>query len=636
MIPMRDLLCAGVLSAALGALSLGCSSQHSIDQGQNTGLRPNVATTNQDGVGSVGVSLTIAQGLNVTSLSYTISNGSYSFSGTDPIGDAQSAEFVAGGIPAGSGYQINISGVDSNNDPCSGNATFNITAGATTYVVLSVVCITPTDATIPADVTTGAVAIEAGVSVVVDPPLQCPGITSLSASPAEIVDFVGQTSILAVSTTNPNATTSWTVSPTSVGGVAGGATIANPSAASTTLTCSAPGQYQVTVTLGLPDSGECGGLPYTSMSVLINCEDICMSGASFGSPCGPAGQICNGLGSCIVPTFSVVHVMASSSLPNAAEPVFIEQRGLNGALLGSISLPSAAFDGGSPEPFTLAGPGTPGTTEGDLNLSGDGRHLTLAGYQAPAAAANLLTSASGVPRVVASINAEGGVSTSLLPGSAFDGGNARSAVTVDGNEFWVSGTGGNSGVWYLHGGQAFPLPITGLPTGSSRWLRISSSQLYGSSSSTPPDLFQVGTGLPSTDAGVAVTELPGLPITDAGGVPSPYGFVLLNVAGTPTLYIADDRTTTGGGLEKWTFGGGTWAPSWSVLSPTALGFRGLAGYVSGSTVTLMASTGGASGVTLNSLVLIVDTGAGTPTPVVVATTAAGQGQFRGVAFSPYQ
>ena len=64
-----------------------------------------------------------------------------------------------------------------------------------------------------------------------------------------------------------------------------------------------------------------------------------------------------------------------------------------------------------------------------------------------------------------------------------------------------------------------------------------------------------------------------------------------------------------------------------------VGYRGLAGYVTGNTVTLMASTGMAAG-GQDALVVIVDTGTGSPTQMLVATSAANE-TFRGIAVPPH-
>ncbi|MFM8213142.1 MAG: Ig-like domain-containing protein, partial [Pirellula sp.] len=122
---------------------------------------------------------------------------------------------------------------------------------------------------------------------------------------------------------------------------------------------------------------------------------------------------------------------------------------------------------------------------------------------------------------------------------------------------------------------------------------------------------------------------------------SPYGFVMFDTDGNGVLdraYIADDRTSAGGGLQKWTFNGTSWSSSWALLvngsnalSATAgsgfAGMRGLSGSFSSGIATLYATTTEASN---NRLISIVDTGASTPTSATQLATAGANYVFRGV------
>ena len=173
---------------------------------------------------------------------------------------------------------------------------------------------------------------------------------------------------------------------------------------------------------------------------------------------------------------------------------------------------------------------------------------------------------------------------------------------------------------------------------------MAGGQLYGDSDQAPPDLFALGSGTP-TAAPLSVAMLPGL----LGSGASPYGFVFFDsdpsVPGVDTLYVADDGTGDNGGIQKWTLvaspvdgGSPSWSEVWVTAVPaedggTITGFRGLAGYATGNTVTLMATTAPAVGVP-NSLAVIVDTGTGTPAPSIVGTAYANE-TFRGVALPPH-
>ncbi len=267
---IRNSIVASVAFASLAVAA--CSSQHGAT---GTGSASNgnpigSLTGDQGGTGSVGMHLDIGPGTTLTSINWTISNGTNTYTGTDPIGDAQSLEFVAGGIVAGSGYTVKLTGSDSAGDSCTGtSSTFTIVAGAVTQTVLAVVCTGASDGAVAADVNTGSVEVDASVTLVNGVPVSCPGISSFSISPAEI--NLSQTAALTLITTPPSgAAISWSVSP------ATGGTFGSSTAAITTFAC-APGasfvpQVTVTATVALADSGACTGAPFTTMSALVNCE----------------------------------------------------------------------------------------------------------------------------------------------------------------------------------------------------------------------------------------------------------------------------------------------------------------------------------------------------------------------------
>jgi hypothetical protein len=277
---IRNTLAAGI---AVAAISLGaCSSQHGSTgpSGSNGGnpIGSLGGSGGQDNIGSVGLHLQIAPGVNVFSLNWLISNGTNSYPGTVNIGDAQSIEFVAGGILAGTGYTVTLTGSDSNGDPCTGvSATVTVIAGATSSTTVIVTCTVPTDASLASVVDTGSIAVDAGVVLVNQSSFLCPGITSLSVNPAEVLP--PQTATLTSATTSFSGGTEtvlWTTS-------CAGANIAAPTALNTTFACgSVSGTVcTVTLTVGLDgnaaDGGEttdqvCTGKNFTTLSETINCE----------------------------------------------------------------------------------------------------------------------------------------------------------------------------------------------------------------------------------------------------------------------------------------------------------------------------------------------------------------------------
>jgi hypothetical protein len=286
---IRNAIAAGLIAAASVA---ACSSQHgatSTGTASNTG--PNVGTNGQaGGVGEVAMAWQVATGINVTDLKYTIT-GSGTTAGNNygpldaNIGDAMSAEWVAGGITAGCGYTLSVSGVDSNNDPCSGTTgTFCVVPGQTTYEQISVVCLEPTDGQVAADVNTGSVAVEAGITAVPVAPYTCPGITSFSIVPAELLS--SQPAMVSIQTTGTVSAIQWTTSacmnsPGQGPGTGTPTGFTNPTAASTTFSCGSC-QGQVTIQAQVQydqvepgqDAGTnvCAGAQFTTFTGLINCE----------------------------------------------------------------------------------------------------------------------------------------------------------------------------------------------------------------------------------------------------------------------------------------------------------------------------------------------------------------------------
>lgn len=74
----------------------------------------------------------------------------------------------------------------------------------------------------------------------------------------------------------------------------------------------------------------------------------------------------------------VVRIGDGTAAPtSAATAVFLDEYTIGGVFVQTIALPTA--DNGSNQTFTLSGTAT---SEGSLNLSGNGQYLTLAGYDA--------------------------------------------------------------------------------------------------------------------------------------------------------------------------------------------------------------------------------------------------------------
>ncbi len=265
----------------------------------------------------------------------------------------------------------------------------------------------------------------------------------------------------------------------------------------------------------------------------------------------------------------------SSGLSSSATPAFIVPFLGVGPGQGTVGtpIPLPTAQSGSNAPLTMSGSAS---SEGSLELSGNGQYLTVAGYDATPGTAGVASSTT-IPRVAGRIDGAGNIDTStVLKLGSFSGNNARGAVTNDGNEFWVTGAGGNPrGIVYAPlGNGAAATAVTSNNT-NARVPVIAGGQLYlSTNNNTPPGLYKVGTGLPTgSPSATAVTPL----VT--GSSSDPYAFVFTDAN---TLYVADPP-----GIKKYWFNGSAWVPQGSATAPGQL--AGLTGKVENGAVQLYAT-----------------------------------------------
>jgi hypothetical protein len=319
---------------------------------------------------------------------------------------------------------------------------------------------------------------------------------------------------------------------------------------------------------------------------------------------------------------------------NQAAPLTLDQFSLNGTssatAAGTLMLPQTTVGG----QYAISGE-YGSSSEGTLQLSGNGEYLTIMGYGVNADAFNanpgayggvsgntaLAQSASAyVPRVVALIGANGSVDTSTALTNVFDQNNPRSVYTVDGTSFYVSGQGNSpdatGGVFYATRGSSTATAITGLDTSGNtssqdtRDVQIYNGTLYVSTDSkagsgsnrsfigtlgTPPatSLYNHGSG-PTQLTGFGTSATGKLTITsgvngDGNGLNagqminlSPENYFFANAT---TLYVADsgdpknNSNCSGsncvsigdGGLQKWSLVGGTWQLDYTLANANGLG-----------------------------------------------------------------
>ncbi len=315
----------------------------------------------------------------------------------------------------------------------------------------------------------------------------------------------------------------------------------------------------------------------------------------------------------------------SATLNPAATSVFLDEYTTDGVFVQSIAVPTTTI--GIQRRLTLAGNAT---SEGGLSRSVDGRFLTLAGYDAAVGTASVASTPSiTTNRVIARVTAAGDIDSSTALTNTYSGGNIRSAVTDDGSQFWLSGTGDAdaNGVHYAPFGIAGSSVQIALQPANSRIAGIFDGQLYASTASMAiAGVHQIGTGLPTT-AGQPNVLLPGYITTSANA----QAFVMLDrdagVSGVDTLYVADNFL----GLVKYSFDGAAWTSQGAIAG----GLQGIAGIVSGTQAVLFVTSGGFGS---NQLRRFVDTAAFnapiTGTSTVLTSTGTNAMGFRGVAFAP--
>lgn len=306
-----------------------------------------------------------------------------------------------------------------------------------------------------------------------------------------------------------------------------------------------------------------------------------------------------------------------ASLNSNAATVFLDEFTPSGTLVQSLPMPTAV--NGANRRLTTSGTAT---SEGYLSRSADGQYLLVPGYDAaPGDGSITTTNWSAVNRVIGRVDAAGNIDTTTALGDTLSGQNPRSATSTNGTDLWI--TTANAGIRYATFGATTSTSIGSTPS-SLRVAGVVDGQLYVSAASGSINLATVGSGTPTT-SGQTITNLPGFPT-----VGTPYGFVFADlsagVAGPDTVYVADE----GNQVQKFSLVSGNWTSNGNV---SVLLARGLAGTVSGSSVTLYVASHTSPGRLLSFTDSSGYNSTISGTPVVIATAAANTA-FRGVAMAP--
>lgn len=274
-----------------------------------------------------------------------------------------------------------------------------------------------------------------------------------------------------------------------------------------------------------------------------------------------------------------------------------------------------------------------------MSLSPDGKYLTMVGYDVPLGTLNApgTTIANpGTPtatnsRVAATVQQSAVINSSTFISDAFSGNNARSAVTLDGSQFWMSTNGSLRTVVPNINGTS-----TSVTTPSNTRVLVLNNSTLTVSSGSAANGYTVGiNSLGNLPSGTATPSLvSGLNSTD------PYGYFFFDrdpsVSGNDLVYIANNAA----GLLKYSFNGTTWTARGSITT-VGNAVTSITGSVNGANIDLYVTVGTAAG---NIIKRVTDaaaynanitnngsaiTGVGT----LIATAPANQ-VFRAVAFAP--
>jgi hypothetical protein len=232
---MRNTTRMGMAALVIAASMIGCTGDAA-----------------DDTTGSIGMELQIAPGVTISTVNWKIINVNTGFtkSASVNVRSSNTLQFLAGGIPAGTGYTIMLTAASIDASfACSGSAGFDITAGMSTPVGLTLNC-----STTPVG---GGTVIVTGTTQV------CANLDSVSASPLETT-VNGPISLAATASAGPIATTfAWTAT---------AGTFDNAASATPTFTCPAtPGPVTITVTAS-PSAATCTTL--TTQSVTVTCDTV--------------------------------------------------------------------------------------------------------------------------------------------------------------------------------------------------------------------------------------------------------------------------------------------------------------------------------------------------------------------------
>jgi autotransporter passenger strand-loop-strand repeat protein len=285
---------------------------------------------------------------------------------------------------------------------------------------------------------------------------------------------------------------------------------------------------------------------------------------------------------------------------NQATPIILEEITTAGVVVGEMELSQTTTTNSSGVVENAISGEYGSSSEGSLELSGDGESLVIAGYGINAATYNTggaavygnaaLAQTTSVPggtytpvaRVIADISYNGTVDTSTALFNVFNLNNPRSVATLNGSTFYISGQGNKDatqGVFVADDGASAAITINA--SSDTRTVEIVNGELYVSYDSKQANpagggIEDFGSTLPASEtSGTLLTGLgPTVSLSngDGNGLNGSTGTAYLSpenffFANATTLYIADggqpkEGGAGDGGLQKWTYN--TTSDTWQL------------------------------------------------------------------------
>jgi hypothetical protein len=397
-------------------------------------------------------------------------------------------------------------------------------------------------------------------------------------------------------------------------------------------------------------------------------------------------------GDLIVNTYGTSSATLADGAPTTLNLIEFSPSG--GAPVLTDTLPTADGVGGNSANLGVEGE-YGSSSEGNIQLSGNGQYLTLAGYSATAATSGIdasTNSANGtsfpvgtpfskatvalaqatdtnLPRIPIFVDSNGNVNSTTVLNDLYNTNNPRSVYSATGSNFYISGQGdGNTSdqaIWFANTGintvtNTGTPPVAIYNAHDTRFVTQYNGNTY----------YSIDT---SSGKFTGVQELTGSPTSLSTPTPitagnngktgknevfySPEGFYFANPT---TLYVADTGVPKAGsvgdgGIQKWILNGSSWTLAYTLtpsnfLTPSAVatatsgesGFEAITGQIVGGNVDLYAVSYTVGDDNPDGLYSIADTLSDTTQSQVTGETfneietAAGNGGqvFKGVSFAP--